>query len=500
MGARDTAANAQGRTDRLALEAGAGLILVPGTLLTLAAGSPFAGMLLVLAVLIRRFGRTPRAAAASPVAALLTLAGLLVAIVPLARLGLLVTSIVQLMRVFGTPDARLECWLFPLAAAAAGAFLIGARTDPATLRPRTIASITLLVLTLATVTTAEIAAFTGADMTDDATVTAVRASVLVLALGVVHVLAAWRLRAPVTLAVGWIAAGLAGFALVSAVGTQATEPFELVTVPLGLAIVVGQVLAGRARPADTEEPVAVAIVTGAPVSDVPVAVRARWIAAGLALALLPGAVVGGTNDLLRPVLALTIGGAFAVSGALLLVRPRWASLAWPALGVGALTVVLTASSRIQPLLELAPNGPDTRLEAWLLPSALILAAVGTGLVTVTRRTDEGTAPGRGEATDAPALHLGYVLLVLAIIGVFAAEVVALGYEPLAVIRVILLVWTFSALHLAAFWYDDSRPGRMVAWVAIGAGGGAVVAGSAYAAPATVEIVSIPLAIALLATG
>ncbi|TFC30540.1 hypothetical protein E3O53_00775 [Cryobacterium sp. TMT2-18-3] len=84
VGARDTAANAQGRTDRLALEAGAGLILVPGTLLTLAAGSPFAGMLLVLAVLIRRFGRTPRAAAASPAAALLTLAGLLVAIVPLA--------------------------------------------------------------------------------------------------------------------------------------------------------------------------------------------------------------------------------------------------------------------------------------------------------------------------------------------------------------------------------------------------------------------------------
>ncbi|WP_104194269.1 SCO7613 C-terminal domain-containing membrane protein [Cryobacterium sp. M25] len=596
VGARDTASNTQGRTDRLALEAGAGLILVPGTLLTLAAGSPLAwlvlllvggtalvtaiapdglfgsrsprrhlgwlalllgtaglwvglnhvgteapvpyvlpvaGMLLVLAVLIRRFGRTPRAAAASPAAALLTLAGLLVAIVPLAlasasgsparpiamaaacgvlllgsaaarwgpsrsaylaaawtsgAIGLLVTSIVQLMRVLGAPgapDARLECWLFPLAAAAAGAFLIGARTDPATLRPRTIASITLLVLALATVTTAEIAAFTGADMTDDAAVTAVRASVLVLALGVVHVLAAWRLRAPLTMAVGWVAAGLAGFALVSAVGTQATEPFEFVTVPLGLAIVVGQVLAGRARPADTEAPVAV---------------RAGWITAGLALTLLPGAVVGGTGDLLRPVLALTIGGAFAVSGALLLVRPRWESLAWPALGVGALTVVLTAASRIQPLLELAPNGPDTRLEAWLLPSALILAAVGTGLVTVTRRTDEGTGPGRGEATDAPALRLGYVLLVLAIVGVLAAEVAALGYEPLATIRVILLVWTFSALHLAAFWYDDSRLGRMVAWVAIGAGGGAVVAGSAYAAPATVEIVSVPLAIALLATG
>ncbi|TFC81628.1 hypothetical protein E3T24_14895 [Cryobacterium sp. TmT2-59] len=67
-------------------------------------------------------------------------------------------------------------------------------------------------------------------------------------------------------------------------------------------------------------------------------------------------------------------------------------------------------------------------------------------------------------------------------------------------RVILVVWTFSALHLAVSRYDDSRLGRMVSWVAIAAGAAAVVAGFARSAPDTVEILSLPLAIALLASG
>ena len=41
---------------------------------------------------------------------------------------------------------------------------------------------------------------------------------------------------------------------------------------------------------------------------------------------------------------------------------------------------------------------------------------------------------------------------------------------------------------------------MVAWVAIGAGDVAAAAGFAQSAPDTVEIVSVPLAIALLSTG
>ncbi len=606
--ARDKARSPRAGTGRLALEAGATLILVPGTLIMLAGGSPFAwlvlllagvtalvtavapdglfgslsprrhlgwlalllgtaglwfglsrggaetlepyvlpvaGVLLVLAVLIRRFGRNPRADTASPVAALLTLAGLLVAIVPLAlvsavgspvrpiviaavcavlllgagavrwappgsaylaaawasgAIGLLVTSVVQLVRVLGepgAPDARLEFWLLPLSVAVAGTFLLATRTDPVTLRPRSIAGITVLVLALVTVTAAEVGAFAGAGASADAAVIAVRASVLVLALSIAHVLAVWRPHAPLTVATGWVAAGLAGFAVVFAVRTDATAPFELVTVTLGLAIVVGQVLAGRARPA---HPAAVARVTGARDTAAPVTVETRWIATGLALGLLPSAVVGGTGDLLRPVLALAIGGAFAAGGALLLARPRWSFLAWPALGIGALTVVLAADARIQPLLNTTPNGPDIRLEAWLLPAALIMLTVGTILVAVTRRADAGAVLNRGGATDSPVLRLGYGLVVLAMVGVLAAEVRTLGYAPLAPIRVILLAWTFSALHLAAFWFDDSRLGRLVAWVAIGAGGIAVVAGFAQSAPDTVEIVSVPLAIALLATG
>ncbi|TFC94735.1 hypothetical protein [Cryobacterium sp. TmT3-12] len=159
-------------------------------------------------------------------------------------------------------------------------------------------------------------------------------------------------------------------------------------------------------------------------------------------------------------------------------------------------MALTTGARILPLLRQTPLGPDARLEAWLLPTLLIVVAAATALVTAARRTPhDEIAP----STDA-ARRTGYGLFVLAILGTLAAEVFALGYVPLATIRVILLVFTFSALHLAAFWFDASRPGRLVAWGSIGAGAVAVAAGAAWGAPDTIEIVSVPLAIALLASG
>ncbi|HSP51687.1 MAG TPA: hypothetical protein VLO00_02230, partial [Cryobacterium sp.] len=202
---------------------------------------PVAGMLLLLAVLIRRFGRAPRATAASPVAALLTLAGLLVAIAPLAlaattgsplravlvasvsavlllgagvlswapprsaylaaaaaagATGLVLSSIVQGTTVLGdpgVPDARLEAWLLPLATVVAGSFLLARQTDAATRRSRRLAAIALLVLALTLLTIAEISTFAGAGNAVDV-VTGVRASVLVLALSLTHVLALWRPR------------------------------------------------------------------------------------------------------------------------------------------------------------------------------------------------------------------------------------------------------------------------------------------------------------------
>ncbi|MBC7442482.1 MAG: hypothetical protein H7311_08165, partial [Ramlibacter sp.] len=591
--------------DRLALETGAALVLVPGTIWALAAAQPLgwlllllagiaalltsiaadglfgsrsprrhlgwlalalgtaglwlglarsgtaalepyvlpvAGMLLLLAALLHRFGRVERATTASPGAALLAFAGLLVAIVPLAlasdsgslpravlvvaasavllpgagfirwmprrsaylaaaaaagAIGLVLTSVVQAGAVLGAPgapDARLEYWLLPLAAVIGGAFLLTAQTDAASRRPRRLAGVTLVLLALSLVTLAEINAFAWVDAADEA-VAGLRASSLVVALSVVHVLALRRPRAPLTVSVGGVAVALAGLAMVGAVQAGAVDPIELVTVPVGLALVVGRLLAARPG-ADGLGGAETAASPGAARSD------SWWIALGLGIALLPSAVAGvsGTTgtELVRPVLVLALAGALAVAGARLSPRPRWSAAAWPALGVGVLGVVITVGGRIPALLAQTPLGPDTRLEAWLLPGALLVVAVGTSLVAGIRRAaaDTGTEP----ATDAAGLRLGYGLVMLAIVGILAAEVLALDFAPLAPIRVILVVWTFSALHLAAFWYDDSRLGRMVAWVAITAGAATVVAGFAQSAPDTVEIVSVPLAIALLASG
>ncbi|TFC93244.1 hypothetical protein E3T20_10665, partial [Cryobacterium sp. TmT3-12] len=317
---------------------------------------PVAGILLLLAVLIRRFGRVEHTAAASPVAALLTLAGLLVAIAPLAlasatgsllravlvssvsavlllgagvprwapprsaylaaaaaagTTGLVLTSVVQATAALsdpGVPDARLEYWLLPLAAVIAGAFLLSRQTDAATRSSRRLAAIALLLLALTLLTIAEISTlgWAGSRIRDEGltwgagsgsdVVTGLRASVLVLALSLTHVLALWRPRAPLTVGVGWTAAGLAAVAALSSVLTGATEPFELGTMPLALAVVVGQVLSRPVLPSATTES-AQRLSSAA----------ARRIAAGLALALLPSALVGGTGGgLLRPIVALAL--------------------------------------------------------------------------------------------------------------------------------------------------------------------------------------------------
>ena len=88
----------------------------------------------------------------------------------------------------------------------------------------------------------------------------------------------------------------------------------------------------------------------------------------------------------------------------------------------------------------------------------------------------------------------------AVMAVVLAEVPALDYGPLALVRVVLVVWLFATLHLAVFWADPSPLGRLLAWVAIGAAGVMVVAGFGQGVPDPIEIVSIPLAIALVASG
>ncbi|MEC5151547.1 SCO7613 C-terminal domain-containing membrane protein [Cryobacterium sp. GrIS_2_6] len=548
---------------------------------------PVAAVLLVLAALIRRFGQVDRRTAGSPVAGWLTLAGLLVALVPLAlvagtgqlarplavagasaalllaacalrwtpprsgylaaaaasgALGLLVTSggrIAALLRSPGDAGLIVEAWLLPALLVLLAAGILSARSGrrmlgeasgagashvTARLAVRTGYGLLTVAVTFGSL--AEVISL-AASAPDETPLAAPRVVLLALACAAAHVgLIRWD-HTRDGRALAWVALGGAGLALLGGCLHGVPVPLEIVTVPVGLAIVTGRLLAaGLFR-----SPVpATAADSGAARST------RFWIQAGLLLAVLPSATIPPTPDgsLLRPILLLVFGGALAIGGAALTATPAWRPLAWPAVSAGLVAVLLTTLNRVSPLLDIVPAGPDSRLEGWLLPAAVLVAATGIALAAAARRGTvaglpaavgdhpptgmvdgdardgirfTGSTPGpvrtgtrRVPATDAATSALGYGLVILAMAGVLGAEVAALGYAPLATIRVVLLAWTFSAVHLTVFQLDPGRAGRWVAWLAIAAGGVAVLAGYGHGVPHPIEIVSVPLALALVTSG
>ena len=280
---------------------------------------------------------------------------------------------------------------------------------------------------------------------------------------------------------GWLALalGTAGLWLgLSRAGEDALEPYVL---PLAGVLLVVAALTHRFGRVDRT-------VTASPVA-------ALLTLAGLSVAIAPLALAGQTGSLLRPIVVGTVSAVLLLGATAIRRTPPWpAYLA--AVGVaGAAGVFLTASGRVGRALD-APGGPDGRLEAWLLPAALVFVVAGTQTVVAARRGSAGTALPSVDVRT----RFGYGLVIAALLGILFAELLALDFAPLAFSRVILLAWLFSALHLAAFWVDPSPLGRLVSWVAIGSGGAIVLAGYSYSAPDPIEIVSVPLAVALLTSG
>jgi hypothetical protein len=247
---------------------------------------------------------------------------------------------------------------------------------------------------------------------------------------------------------------------------------------------------------------------------------AGWLTlAGLVIALVPLALVSGTGTLIRP-LAISIVSAVLLLGAAILRRtPSRSPYLAAAVASGALGLVLTSGARITALL--APDeAAGIRVEAWLLPALLVLVIAGVLVIRaaipagdLSSDTLGADAPAgirdlghtqpawvpHGEA-DAAGLLVGYGLVAVAIVGLLVAEVAVLGYPPLAMVRVVLLAWTFSAAHLVLFRLDPRRTGRWIAWLSIAAGGGAVLAGYVHGVPDPIEVVTVPLAVALITSG
>ncbi|WP_370448628.1 SCO7613 C-terminal domain-containing membrane protein, partial [Cryobacterium sp. TMB1-7] len=497
---------------------------------------PLAGLLLLLAALLWRYGRIDRAVTASRGAALLTLAGLSVALLPLAlsmqtgspvrpvivgaasavlligatlvrwapprsaylaatalagALGLLSTGIARSLRLLDTAGATgplLEAWLLPtVVITAVAAFLLVRHPDARTRLARDRASVLLLVVALGALTVLETASF------DTSALAAGRAIALVGVLAVGHVLALWRPQVPLGTIAAWTSAALAGFAAGAAVVGGTVEPFELETVPVGLALVAGQLVTARLRATDGARP----------------AGAWAWTGAGLALALLPSAVVaaapgattlgaaGLSDDAVRQLVTLTLGGLLAVAGAVLLGRPRWSLLAWPGLLVGTAAVVVTATGRILALVTVPAAGADWRLEAWLLPAALLLVVTGGIIIRHTPFiVSVATAP-TATRTRTVRRSFGYGLVGLALLGILGAETAALPFGPCAEGRVIALVALFAVLHVALHWFDRSPAGTVLAWFSWAAGLVALLAGLGFGLPAPLELTTGPLGLSLI---
>ncbi|WEO77096.1 hypothetical protein BJQ94_17360 [Cryobacterium sp. SO2] len=495
---------------------------------------PVAGTVLAVAALLWRYGTVDRAVRASPGAALLTAAGLSLALLPLAvtgqtgsvvrpilvaaasavlllgatlvrwtsprwvflaaaglagAAGLLTTGVARSLTVLsagGPAGPVLEAWLLPATAILIAAALLLVRQDHAESRSaRHRTSLVLLLVALTTLMTLEAPAF------DTTGLGAGRAIGLVLLLGALHVLALRLPRVPLGRVTAWWSAGLAGVAVVAALAVGAVDPFEAVVVPLGLALVAGQLLLNR---------------PWSPGAGRSAAAAHYWIGASLALALLPSATVaagpgattlgvaGLTDDAVRQLVTLALGGVLALIGARLVGRPRWTLVAWPGVLVGAAAVLVTAAGRILPLLGADPAGPDWRLEAWLAPAALLLVVTG-GLViraipaTPGTSTDAGTSVPRG---------VGYGLVLLALLGVLGTETAALSYPPYAIGRVLGLIALFAALHVVLRWFDRSRAGGLLAWFTIAAGALALVAGLGRDLVSPIELGTVTLGVSLVA--
>lgn len=281
--------------------------------------------------------------------------------------------------------------------------------------------------------------------------------------------------------VGWLAFALGTSGLWLGLDRAGAEDLEPYVLPVAAALLIVVALIRRFGRVDRS-------AAASPVA-------ALLTLAGLLVAIAPLALAGQSGTLVRPIVVGAASALLLLGAAGIRWSTPWSAYLAAAGLAGATGVLLTSGARLSRLLS-EPAGADARLEAWLLPAALVFVAAGTLTIAAARRDGtEAAWPGA-----AARLRFGYGLVIAAMLGILLAEVLALDFGPLAAIRVILLAWLFAALHLAAFWSDPSPLGRLVAWVAIGAGGVAVLAGHAHSSPDPIEIVSVPLAVALLASG
>lgn len=269
---------------------------------------------------------------------------------------------------------------------------------------------------------------------------------------------------------GWLALALATAGLWWRLAGDRVERLEPYVLPLAAALVVIAVLiqwaAAREAPPRTSRVAGPVTLAGLLVAIVPLGANAAsaplgevWYIAGASWTLLlAGSAVRG-----RPALQATADAAAAA---------------------GAIGVIVLAVGRA---IFLPVDGIER--DAWL--AAAFVALLAAAFLQ---------AAGRGDGPDRVRGLVGQWLGIVAMTAALAVEAVAFQPEPLGGIRVIALVLLFAAIHVVAWFADRSPLTTTTAWVAIAYAAIAAAVAVATDAIEPVEIVAIPIALALLATG
>ena len=316
----------------------------------------------------------------------------------------------------------------------------------------------------------------------------------------------------------WVALALAAVGLWLALGDRGVTVIEPWVLPLSGALLIMALLIWRAdrRAASAVfgagSPVSGAVPTSAPApasgavpatgpvaasGAVPASLAAPVVAlAALLVSIVPIAVVAADGP---PTRALIVGG---VSAALLLlgsvvvgrdsIRPYLDAAAL----AGAIGVIVTAVGRSAAILtdgtrRAAPGG---ELEAWLGFALLVLVAAGFGL------SRDQLSGATGDTFAHQRLIASQALAIVAFTAVIAIEAIAIDDGPAGLLRALGVTLVFCAIHVIAFLINRVPFTQLVAWLALAYAAIAVVVGIVAGALDPLEIGTIPLALALIATG
>lgn len=277
---------------------------------------------------------------------------------------------------------------------------------------------------------------------------------------------------------GWVAVALATGGLWVALGDRGITAVEPWVLPLSGALLLIALLlwraesrAGGASPGLAAPVVALAALL---VSIVPVAVAAA----------------GGPPG--RAIIVGAIAAALLLAGTLVVGRTDIRPYLDAAALAGAIGVIVTAVGRAAS--SLADGVPGGELERWLGLALIVLLTAGFGL------SRDALAGGDADAFARQRLVASQALAMLALTAVLVSEALAIDDSATGLLRALGTTLVFCAIHVIAFLIDRAPFTRPLAWLALAYAATSATAGVLSGALEPVEIGTVPVAIALLATG